>query len=455
MLARIAACVTLVAALGIIPLSGLWRVDRDGTLLADMIDTVKKTQNASFRTTSTSRMIIDGQKQKPQTQVVRYWLTNDGLSRVEYEGWITTICNRKEGKVLVYNPTTKKAHMSKAPKPFLDMYQHLKNLDVRRYNKLAEKTIDGRRAAGFVVPEGDKLYGAGVEIWIDVETKLPLRIEGRSGDKDDPDQVDVSDQFVFDNANLDYALFDLRVPDGYALQETPVIESMWIEDDGQIKTSEEQRTADATIVLAGMIKNVQNAKNVSLRFKGKARSTINGKKMAYSESAYREWIDASGSTRQELDRGSITVVNRKQNKVMVLDKNTKKANIIELPKDEPFDNIYENLKNLKLENLEKVPEKEIDGRMAIGFVVPTANDREKQVFMPGVKVWVDQDTRLPIKIEGSFGRDKDEPDGEFVIDEIVFDDPKVVPSLFEIKVPEGYTLQEVPILEFTPGTKPK
>jgi hypothetical protein len=215
-----------------------------------------------------------------------------------------------------------------------------------------------------------------------------------------------------------------------------------------------RRDTEGTL-LAEMVENVKKAKNVSLHYKGKGRSTDDGKKMPYRESAYREWIDASGSSRQELDRGIIAVVNRKEKKVMHLNTKSKKANIISIPEDEPFDNVYENLKNLKLENLETVPEKEIDGRMAIGFVMPTAKDKEKQIFMPGVKVWVDQKTKLPIRIEGSFGRDKDDPDHAFVIDQIVFDDPKVNASLFEIKVPEGYTLQDEHILKFTPGTKAK
>jgi outer membrane lipoprotein-sorting protein len=451
MLARIAACVTLVAALGIIPLSGIWQRDHDGTLLADMIETLRKTQNASFRTTTTTRETVDGERQKPHTQVVRYWLTADGRGRSEHEGWVTMIGDRKQGKILEYDMTTKKAHVFKAPKPILDMYQHLKNLDVRRYSKLGEKTIDGRRAAGFVVPDGDKLYVPGVEIWIDVETKLPLRIEGRFGEKDDADQVEISDRFVFDDPNLDYAIFDLRVPDGFALQDTPVIETMWVEDDGQLKTSEEQRAADATVLVAGMINNVKKARNVSFRFKRKVRTGIGGEETKFSESTYREWIDATGASRQETSEGIISVVSWKQRKVMLLNKKAKTATVVAIPENESPENVYENLKNTNFQNYEKVPEKEIDGKMAIGFVAPPTN--VKHTFAPGVTVWVDQETRLPIRIEGKFGPNKDDPDDQFVIDQIIFDDPKVVPSMIEIKVPAGYELQQKPMLKFSGNLK--
>jgi hypothetical protein len=230
-----------------------------------------------------------------------------------------------------------------------------------------------------------------------------------------------------------------------------VLESFFIDDEGQVGSSEEERAAEAAVLVAGMKKNLQAVKNVSLRYKAKSRSTHNGKKMPFRESSYHEWIDASGSTRQETDRGVISVVNRKEHRVMLLNKNTKKVNIVPIPKDEPFDNIYENLKNTDFQNYDKVPEKEIDGKIAVGFVAPPGN--VKQSFQPGVKIWVARNTKLPIRIEGSFGPNRDDPDHMFVIDQIVFDDPKVVASLFEIKVPEGYQLQEEPLLKFTPGTK--
>jgi outer membrane lipoprotein-sorting protein len=451
MIARIAACIAIISVLGIVPLRTLWQSDSDSRLLAQMVENVRNTKNVSYRTTTTTRETVDGVKQEPTTQVVRVWVTADGLSRVEHDWGLTTITNRQRGRMLEYDRNTKKAHIS-APKPqFLNMYEHLKSLDVTQYRKLPEKNIDGRRAAGFVVPAGDKLYGEGVEIWLDVQTKLPIRIVGRSGDMDDGYSITVTDRFAFDDPKVASTRFEITVPEGYVLQDTPVLESFWIDDEGQLGSSEEERAAAAAVLVAGMKKNLQEVKNVSLRFKAKSRSTHDGKKMPFRESSYRGWIDASGSTRQETDHGIISVVNRKEHRVMFLNKNTKKANIVPIPKDEPFDNIYENLKNTDFQNYDKVPEKEIDGKIAVGFVAPPGN--AKHSFQPGVTIWVARDTKLPIRIEGSFGTDKDDPDHVFVIDQIVFDDPKVIPSLFEIKVPEGYEVQEEPLLKFTPGTK--
>lgn len=204
-------------------------------------------------------------------------------------------------------------------------------------------------------------------------------------------------------------------------------------------------------LLASMIDNVKKSKNVSFRFKRKVRAGIGENKTLFSESAYREWIDASGASRQEMNDGIISVVNWKQRKVMLLNTKTKKASIVAIAENEPADNVYENLKNTDFQNYEKVPEKEIDGKMAIGFVAPPTN--LKHTFAPGVTVWVDQETKLPIRIEGKFGRNKDDPDDQFVIDQIVFDDPKVVPSMFEIKAPDGYEVEGEPLLKFSGNLK--
>jgi len=204
-------------------------------------------------------------------------------------------------------------------------------------------------------------------------------------------------------------------------------------------------------LLASMIDNLKKSKNVSFRFKRKVRTGIDENKALFSESTYREWIDASGASRQETSEGIISIVNWKQRKVMLLNKKTKQANIVPIPENDTAENVYENLKNTDFQNFKKLPKKDIDGKLAIGLVAPSTN--VQHTFGPGVTLWVDQETRLPIRIEGKFGRNKDDPDDQFVIDQIVFDDPKVVPSMFEIKAPDGYEVQGEPLLNFSGNLK--
>ncbi len=77
---------------------------------------------------------------------------------------------------------------------------------------LGEKVVDGRRLAGY------RLTGRGMtyELWGDLKTGLPVRIESSSPGNPNAKPVIYSD-FVF-NADLDESLFSMEPPAGYQVQ---------------------------------------------------------------------------------------------------------------------------------------------------------------------------------------------------------------------------------------------
>jgi outer membrane lipoprotein-sorting protein len=217
MIARIAACVTLVAALGIIPLNRLWRSDGEGTLLADMVENVKKAKNVSYR--FKGRAPSDEEKMRGFGQhVYRIWIDASGSYRKETT-WGAIIVNRRDGSMTRIDQRMKRAWVSDIPKdePFEGVYDYMKAMDFAKYEKLQEKIIEGRKVIGFVVPF-ENTAGKAIH-WIDINTKLPIRIEiARERDQDQPNFSGVIDQIVFDDPKISQSLFELKVPEGYEVR---------------------------------------------------------------------------------------------------------------------------------------------------------------------------------------------------------------------------------------------
>lgn len=101
-----------------------------------------------------------------------------------------------------------------------DFYRRIRDLPREPSAIIPEQVIDGKKAVGFVYEKkyGDNSYPA-VEtrtFWIDIETKLPIRIENKfRATRQDSDESDnVTSEIVFD-APLDPALFSTDPPPGY------------------------------------------------------------------------------------------------------------------------------------------------------------------------------------------------------------------------------------------------
>ena len=147
--------------------------------------------------------------------------------RTEFPNGEVSIADWDVGKVLKLNPATKSAeiyYLHAGAGPFRPQANQLLGLVERMEKattqKLGEKEIDGQRVTGFraVLKSSfggdDEVYTA----WVDVETRLPFRLE--SIDPKTGRVAGVQHKFVW-NPELHDSLFDLTPPPGYTIKEAP------------------------------------------------------------------------------------------------------------------------------------------------------------------------------------------------------------------------------------------
>ncbi len=106
------------------------------------------------------------------------------------------------------------------PHPEIDFYKRFAQIQIETAKRLADKTIDGKPAAGFQLIETAEEFGGTTtwtrNYWIDPATKLPVRIETtiRSTSPTFGDTDFIQADFIFDQP-LDEALFSTDPPEGY------------------------------------------------------------------------------------------------------------------------------------------------------------------------------------------------------------------------------------------------
>ncbi len=138
--------------------------------------------------------------------------------------------------------------------------------------------------------------------------------------------------------------------------------------------------------------------------------------------------NTSNQMRAELPNGDTVILNPQQGRYLQLIAKEKKA-IVKRAFPMP-QNLYEKLRNIRQDAVKKLPDKEIDGRKALGFVMHQ-NGRD-------TNVWVDPETHLPIRVETIWNRDGkkiQETLSDFVFDR-QFDE-----SHFDTTPPAGYTVE--------------
>jgi outer membrane lipoprotein-sorting protein len=108
-------------------------------------------------------------------------------------------------------------------------------------------------------------------------------------------------------------------------------------------------------------------------------------------------------------------------------------------------NLYEMIKNIRNEAVERLPDEEIGERKAIVFRVDI-KELPKLGKTPVCKVWIDPKTELPIRLEVA-GEDESGNPVKSVMYAIEFDQPFDL-SFFSFTPPEGYSVQASGIANF-------
>jgi outer membrane lipoprotein-sorting protein len=142
----------------------------------------------------------------------------------------------------------------------------------------------------------------------------------------------------------------------------------------------------------------------------------------------------SGMMRVETSNGDIIgIVNPKQRRSLELKVKEKKA-VLKTHFSSRQTSLFQKLRSVHEDPIKRLPDREVDGKRAIGFLV-VLEDTE---FPSGTEasVWVDPHTRLPVRLEMAEAGGKD----TIIMEEIVFD-CQLDNSLFDTTPPAGYTVE--------------
>jgi outer membrane lipoprotein-sorting protein len=208
-MARVAAAVLLVAGVG-----GLiwWMSSAAGAGLAfaDVQAQMRKSQTVTFKW-------VHERKGQPSSSD-RVWIKAPSLIRVESADGKIVITDYAERKSLLLDPGERKAKLIQglgldAP----NIYQLLRDVPKDAIKPLPEREIDGRQFPGFLVRIGFGKDRHEASVWIDRQTRLPVRIEISGKDSKGQEVREITEELVFDRA-LDATLFGLAAPAGYTVQ---------------------------------------------------------------------------------------------------------------------------------------------------------------------------------------------------------------------------------------------
>jgi hypothetical protein len=340
----------------------------------------------------------------------------------------------------------------KSAKPYrqLDIYELISHVPTDQAKKLGEKTVNGKRAIGFLIEEEEK-HGESVmkwrhTWWVDPTTKLPLQLEISWGDdasKESGSKV-VSD-IVFDTP-LDPAMFSINVPSGYTDLRPEARKAAEL---GQAIASNPNRMNSVQFT------EVENMKSSD----GQAapelvkRVTILDNYLKREEVALQPADKTAGASPAGIVP-HIRIQDAKQKKTIVLLPEKKEfldpaktafiSDYIELTekqmqqaKDAGKINVYAELTFPEKES-SRLPLKEVDGQLAFGKHVEKKVQRGKYEDSRSWTFWIDPFSTHIIRGEGTL-RSTDPSIGEvnYVLRDFKYYAP--VETLFSIDPPEGWS----------------
>ncbi len=341
----------------------------------------------------------------------------------------------------------------KLAKPYrqLDIYELISHVPMDQAKKLGEKTINGKRAIGFLIEEEEKHSESVMKWrhtwWVDPTTKLPLQLEISWDDdtsKESGSKV-VSD-IVFDTP-LDPAMFSIDVPPGYTDLGPAIRKAAEL---GQASASNPNRmnTVQFTEVENIKSKDGQVAPELAKRV------TILDNYLKREEVALQTADEAVGASPTGVVP-HISIQDAKQKKAIVLLSEKKGfldptktefiSDYIELTKKQTQQakgagkiNVYAELA-FPEEGSNKLPLKEVDGQLAFGKHVEKKIQRGQYEDYRSWTFWVDPFSTHIIRGEGTL-RSTDPSVGEvdYVLRDFKYYEP-VDTTLFSTDPPEGWS----------------
>jgi outer membrane lipoprotein-sorting protein len=150
-------------------------------------------------------------------------LLKEGLVRFDDASGNYSVMDMKKRKLLMVNVRSKQATLlhNAAPRAPMDLYDHVRKLSEKATRALGERDIAGKPAAGFLVALETDCGQVEMTLWVDVATRLPVRIEYSSRDEHNQQVQEIIDHIVFDSP-IDRAVFRLEPPAGFRLVEQGV-----------------------------------------------------------------------------------------------------------------------------------------------------------------------------------------------------------------------------------------
>jgi len=394
-----AAIVLIAAALTIQHLGG----SPDGTSVtfAQVMDQIREFR--PYARTQTTRY-----HHTDKTVVRRFMILNRYQRREEFSDGMIRIFDYSKEPVgmLQLNPDTKRALWKTYPDQqtmpintdTLDTLRRFEERpDIYKVEDRGVQEMDGHTTQCFQVPGENNVY----TVWVDIETKLPIRIElehPKFG------QTLIMTEFDFDPI-FDKTQFDRIPPEGYTLSE-------YISKDGGV---------------SGQTSGFRPRVYTSTRLGTDGSKTV-----------CRMLQPSIDRCRREYDNGQTEIYDYSQQpaKALMLDTKKKQAVLETYPGG--------NRKKINIELLRIIENAEATPELYKAEdrgIQPMDGHTTQCTYIPGMHneilftIWKDVETGLPVRIEQKRGRTLIMTDFEF---DVAFD-----PNLFEMEAPEGYTLTEV------------
>ena len=153
---------------------------------------------------------------------------------------------------------------------------------------------------------------------------------------------------------------------------------------------------------------------------------------------YQIFVSEPGRTRIEVG-DEITIVDLSKKKMIHLNRQTRYAKVTTGFNPRQALSIYDELRRQSFDSLTKLPDRQIDDKETVGFLIDNGSTSRREM-----KLWTDSVTSLPVRVESVMTPPRDSvlvrPVITSVADHFVFDEP-IDETLFVIEPPAGYTVE--------------